>query len=49
MEEFNIGVIVEWHGYDATITYMDEEGTIVLDVCGEEVYTDYDEVMEQQY
>lgn len=45
--EFQPGDYVMWHGYEGAVTEVFEEG-IVIEVCGEEIFTDIDELREQQ-
>ena len=45
--EFQPGDCVDWHGYEAIVTEVDGE-SIVLECCGEDVYTDIDELIQHQ-
>ncbi len=47
LREFQLGDYVDWHGYSATVIDVDGD-FITLDVCGEEVYTDTQELIQQQ-
>ena len=47
LREFQPGDYVDWHGYNATVIDVDGD-FITLDVCGEEVYTDTQELIQQQ-
>lgn len=47
LREFQPGDYVDWHGYNATVIDVDGD-FITLDVCGEEVYTDTQELIRQQ-
>lgn len=47
LREFQPGDYVDWHGYSATVIDVDGD-FITLDVCGEEVYTDTQELIQQQ-
>ena len=43
------GDCVDWYGRTATVIGASEDGeTVVLDVCGEEVFTDIDELISLQ-
>lgn len=41
-----IGSVIGWYGNDAIVTDIDGE-SISLEVCGEDILTDIDEVAEQ--
>lgn len=45
--EFQAGDCIQWHGYDGLIIDIDGDD-ITIEVCGEEIYTDIEELTEQQ-